>query len=305
MTEPQKKKALKLAKSLGSKAMDNFSAAKEKVALKKDQMKHGPLKKIWDQVSFIWDCVQSVETPPHFKTILIGSLLYMIMPFDVIPDFVPVVGLLDDAAVIGLVYTQIKKIFNAAAPLVKQGIQDKVVKELKGVLDKIQKKMLITMLVKFVVFCMASALLFFFPRSTVVFLISSILILATVLFSIVAFCINIPTYAHYVRIFFREKTFDKTVIAVLSEMTNGIKGRVQPQIAQFFITAWANGKIPDAIIPAYPEFKQHIWDNFKHRIIITVVLFILYGLVLVLFIRPWLLSLSGHSIWQIYFFSQK
>jgi len=44
-----------------------------------------------------------------FKTLLafVGTSLYMVAPVDVVPDFVPVLGSLDDLTVLGLVLRQI------------------------------------------------------------------------------------------------------------------------------------------------------------------------------------------------------
>lgn len=41
--------------------------------------------------------------------IVIGAILYLIDPFDVIPDFIPLFGLTDDAALIGLAVTRLRK----------------------------------------------------------------------------------------------------------------------------------------------------------------------------------------------------
>jgi uncharacterized membrane protein YkvA (DUF1232 family) len=45
-------------------------------------------------------CAFDRETPRHVQAILIGALLYFIMPFDVIPDMVAMIGFADDAAVL-------------------------------------------------------------------------------------------------------------------------------------------------------------------------------------------------------------
>lgn len=53
------------------------------------------------------------------KLIIAGTLAYVILPIDVIPDFIPVVGWLDDAFVLGLATTtlseEIKKFKNFKA----------------------------------------------------------------------------------------------------------------------------------------------------------------------------------------------
>lgn len=43
---------------------------------------------------------KSPAVPKSSKMIIVGALSYLIFPIDLIPDFIPVVGLADDAAVI-------------------------------------------------------------------------------------------------------------------------------------------------------------------------------------------------------------
>ena len=45
-------------------------------------------------------CAFDRDTPLHVKGALIGALAYFVLPIDSIPDFLPVVGLTDDAAVL-------------------------------------------------------------------------------------------------------------------------------------------------------------------------------------------------------------
>jgi uncharacterized membrane protein YkvA (DUF1232 family) len=44
-------------------------------------------------------CARDPETPLYARGALLFGLAYFIMPFDLIPDFIPVVAHLDDAAV--------------------------------------------------------------------------------------------------------------------------------------------------------------------------------------------------------------
>jgi uncharacterized membrane protein YkvA (DUF1232 family) len=45
-------------------------------------------------------CAFDRDTPRHVQATLIGALAYFVLPFDVIPDMLPVLGFTDDAAVL-------------------------------------------------------------------------------------------------------------------------------------------------------------------------------------------------------------
>lgn len=45
-------------------------------------------------------CALDRLTPPHVKAVLVGAIAYFILPDDVIPDWIPMIGYTDDAAVL-------------------------------------------------------------------------------------------------------------------------------------------------------------------------------------------------------------
>ncbi len=45
-------------------------------------------------------CAFDRQTPRHVQITLIGALAYFVLPFDFIPDMLPVLGFTDDAAVL-------------------------------------------------------------------------------------------------------------------------------------------------------------------------------------------------------------
>ena len=45
-------------------------------------------------------CAFDKETPRHVQAALLGALAYFILPFDFIPDVMPVLGFTDDAAIL-------------------------------------------------------------------------------------------------------------------------------------------------------------------------------------------------------------
>lgn len=48
----------------------------------------------------VWGLLRDGRVPPRQKLILLGIVGYLLVPFDIIPDFIPVVGQLDDLAVV-------------------------------------------------------------------------------------------------------------------------------------------------------------------------------------------------------------
>jgi uncharacterized membrane protein YkvA (DUF1232 family) len=64
-------------------------------------------------------CAFDRETPRHVQIALLGALAYFILPVDIVPDMLPMVGFTDDAAilatVIKLVSSSITPIHRAAA----------------------------------------------------------------------------------------------------------------------------------------------------------------------------------------------
>jgi uncharacterized membrane protein YkvA (DUF1232 family) len=45
-------------------------------------------------------CAFDRETPLEVKAALLGTLAYFVMPFDIVPDMMPILGFADDAAVL-------------------------------------------------------------------------------------------------------------------------------------------------------------------------------------------------------------
>jgi uncharacterized membrane protein YkvA (DUF1232 family) len=64
-------------------------------------------------------CAFDRDTPRHVQAALIGALAYFVLPFDIIPDMLPVLGYTDDAAVLAtalkLVASHIRPEHRAAA----------------------------------------------------------------------------------------------------------------------------------------------------------------------------------------------
>lgn len=51
----------------------------------------------------LWFCARDDETPATAKAMVLAALAYFVLPTDAIPDWIPVIGYSDDAAVLAAV----------------------------------------------------------------------------------------------------------------------------------------------------------------------------------------------------------
>ena len=64
------------------------------------------LKRVAAKLPFVEDllaayyCAFDRETPRHVQVALLGAIAYFVLPFDFVPDMLPVLGFTDDAAVL-------------------------------------------------------------------------------------------------------------------------------------------------------------------------------------------------------------
>lgn len=86
-------------------------------ALKKAEQfgsKKGPLSEMWSQLTgmmrliLAWSTGKYKNVPWQTIVLAIVAVAYFVSPVDLIPDFIPVIGYIDDALVIGLVIAAIK-----------------------------------------------------------------------------------------------------------------------------------------------------------------------------------------------------
>ncbi|MGN0030046.1 MAG: YkvA family protein [Marinilabiliaceae bacterium] len=63
------------------------------------------------------------STPTRIKTLIIGALGYLILPVDLIPDFIPVVGWTDDLAALAAV---IKMVSGYITPEIERKVKETV-----------------------------------------------------------------------------------------------------------------------------------------------------------------------------------
>jgi len=93
----------------------------EKVLKKREEIEEklkGQLRKFIYEIKLLFELLSDFksgkyrEVPWHTIAAIVAALLYALNPLDVIPDFIPVVGQIDDAFVLGLCLTLIEKDLN-------------------------------------------------------------------------------------------------------------------------------------------------------------------------------------------------
>lgn len=74
-----------------------------------------PLAQVWQQLKSMirliraWISGEYKDVPTTSVIAIIAGLMYLLSPVDLIPDFIPVLGYLDDIFVLGVVFTQVAK----------------------------------------------------------------------------------------------------------------------------------------------------------------------------------------------------
>lgn len=98
------KAAINKAESLGKNATEQDKKNLESTLPK---MNRSIVHKVWDKVQFLYDAYKKANLPAKLQISVIGALLYLVLPIDVLPDLIPFVGFFDDVAVILFIYKQV------------------------------------------------------------------------------------------------------------------------------------------------------------------------------------------------------
>src|SRR6185312_5360356 len=62
----------------------------------------GRISRFWNELMLLWRAFRAPETPLWLKALMLLVPGYLLFPLDIIPDFIPIVGWLDDAVIIPL-----------------------------------------------------------------------------------------------------------------------------------------------------------------------------------------------------------
>jgi uncharacterized membrane protein YkvA (DUF1232 family) len=220
---------LKMAEKLGKEVSEEDI---KDVEDKLPSMKKGAVAKIWDKVIDIYHGFMSDETPSTMKALLIGSLVYLVLPMDVVPDFLPGIGLLDDVGVLTFMWQKLSKIskisnvvnVNKGAQSLNYKVQERIKVayetafefarvQLENVIRKKGRQTIYNSFVSLGIFLAAILLIASGKESTI--LLASLLILYLFIRSLVSFFRALPTAIKFIKCYIKTKDIDKAVSAYL------------------------------------------------------------------------------------------
>ncbi len=272
-----KKKALKKADELGKQSTEKDV---QELDAKLPAMKKGVIAKIWDKVLFLWEQAKSPEVPLRLKLVIVGALLYLVLPIDVMPDTIPGVGLLDDLSVLLTVFREVSKY---ALPKLEKKIENKFYEvsyqKIDEKLSEIYKSILATTIITFFVNAVGCTILVTKPFGNVISRKVTVAIFVSIwAYALIRFIIYLKTYGQMTKKIassvFRKKSISQGVsdfvcseyryIAYLFDGLQIVKS-VVPELKD----------IPDG-----PQIVKTFKNHYRKRIILFIVFFVLYSLLI-------------------------
>ena len=130
LSQDKRNRIMDFVERLG-KSFDKKDA--DKVNSDISSMNRGALANVWDKVLFLLKRFNENSSSKD-KALITGALLYAILPFDIIPDIIPGLGLVDDAFAVVMVYNIVKQ----SVPLLRKVVdktQEKVVKKVDNIIS--------------------------------------------------------------------------------------------------------------------------------------------------------------------------
>ena len=293
--EYEKEKALKKAEEFGENATETqVSEVRSKI----DKFIKGPMKKVGDKMKQLWQFYQSPDTPKWMKAEIIGALIYVISPIDLIPDTIPFIGFIDDIFVIGAIF---HSLVNAGVMLVEKEalpvILDFGEQEINARLNSSLKTTIKNSIINFLLLTCGMLLVIFQPISEIVsYYMASVFFLISLVWGIIRSINNGKTMFPIVKCIVQEKNLEAGICKYIIQCYPKIK------------TALDTVKKLSSYIPALKEFPElvevvrHYIDVFKKRIIIFVSMFGAYTLMFFISRRILMNQFGGISMFAAYFY---
>ena len=272
-----KKKALKKADELGKQSTEKDV---QELDSKLPAMKKGVILKIWDKVLFIWEQAKSPEVPLRLKLVIVGALLYLILPVDVLPDTIPGVGLLDDLSVLLTVFREVSKF---ALPKLEKKIENKFYEvsyqKIDEKLSEVYKSILATTLITFFVNAVGCTILVTKPFGNVVSRKVSVAIFVSIwVYALIRFIIYLKTYGQLTKKIASSVYKTKSISQGVSDFVCSEYRYIAYLFDGLQIVKSVVPELKD--IPDGPQIVKTFKNHYRKRIILFSIFFVLYSLLI-------------------------
>ena len=277
MDSVTKRKALQKADELGKQSTEKDV---QELDSKLPAMKKGVIAKIWDKVVFLWEQAKSPEVPLRLKLVIVGALLYLVLPIDVLPDTIPGIGLLDDMAVILTVFREVTKF---ALPKIEKKIENKFYElsyqKIDKKLSEVFKSILATTILTFFVNSVGCTILVTKPfGEDVSRKVAIVIFILIFIYALIRFIIYLKTYGQ----------MTKKIASSIYRKKSISQGVSDFVCSEYKYIAWLfNGlQVVKSVVPELkdipdgPQIVSTFKNHYKKRIILFIIFFALYSLLI-------------------------
>ncbi|MCR4949426.1 MAG: DUF1232 domain-containing protein [Treponema sp.] len=272
-----KKRALKKADELGKQSTEKDL---QELDSKLPAMKKGVIAKIWDKVLFLWEQAKSPEVPLRLKLVIVGALLYLVLPIDVMPDTIPGVGLLDDLSVLLTVFREVSKY---ALPKLEKKIENKFYEvsyqKIDEKLSEIYKSILATTIITFFVNAVGCTILVTKPFGNVISRKIAVAIFVSIfVYALIRFIIYIKNYGQLTKKLASSVYKKKSISQGISDFVCSEYKYIAYLFDGLQIVKSVVPELKD--IPDGPQIVKTFKNHYRKRIILFIVFFVLYSLLI-------------------------
>ncbi len=272
-----KKKALKKADELGKQSTEKDL---QDLDSKLPAMKKGVIAKVWDKVLFLWEQAKSPEVPLRLKLVIVGALLYLVLPIDVLPDTIPGIGLIDDLSVLLTVFREVSKY---ALPKLEKKIENKFYEisyqKIDEKLSEAYKTILATTIITFFVNSVGCTIL-----ATKLFgnnvsrKVAVVIFVSIFIYALIRFIIYIKTYGQLTKKIAASVCKKKSISEGVSEFVCSEYKYIAYLFEGLQIVKSVVPELKD--IPDGPQIVSTFKNHYRKRIILFIVFFVLYSLLI-------------------------
>lgn len=272
-----KRKALKKADELGKQSTEKDV---QELDAKLPAMKKGVIAKIWDKVLFLWEQAKSPEVPLRLKLVIVGALLYLVLPIDIVPDTIPGIGLLDDLSVILTVFREVSKY---ALPKLEKKIENKFYEvsyqKIDEKLSEVYKSILATTIITFFVNAVGCTILVTKPFGNVISRKVSVAIFVSIwAYALIRFIIYLKTYGQMTKKIASSVYKKKSISQGVSDFVCSEYKYIAYLFDGLQIVKSVVPELKD--IPDGPKIVKTFKNHYRKRIILFSVFFVLYSLLI-------------------------